>query len=418
MDEHLETSVGRPQLHFTAAGWINDPHAVTYRDGLYHVFFQYVPGSADWRLDCHWGHASGPDLFSLTEHPPALTPGDDDDGIWSGTIVRRDDGSATILYTAVTAGRLDRGRIRAASPLDDDWLSWGKGEIVSSGPDDLRMFRDPSAFRDGDQWTMIAGASTADGHACIVSYSSSDGRAWNGGSIALSRSPDERDPIWTGSMWECPHLTLVDGQHVLIVSVWDEDELFDVVYAIGEWDGQRFLPKSWGRLSYGPAPYAATVFHDAKESPCVMFWLRGTTGAGWAGAHSIPYRMRIEDGALRLSPHPDLLSHVDPAAEGGTAADVAWTPSPGDELTVESGSDRRVPALFLRRTSAGLDIVIGESVHEMPAVGEVRIIVDGSLVEITSAGAVFGASIPQLHDDWRITGADVELRRFSDRDRP
>ena len=34
----------RPLLHFTAGeGWINDPHGLTYREGTYHLFFQYVP---------------------------------------------------------------------------------------------------------------------------------------------------------------------------------------------------------------------------------------------------------------------------------------------------------------------------------------------------------------------------------------
>jgi hypothetical protein len=35
----------RPEFHFTAEqGWINDPHGITVRDGVYHAFYQYVPG--------------------------------------------------------------------------------------------------------------------------------------------------------------------------------------------------------------------------------------------------------------------------------------------------------------------------------------------------------------------------------------
>ena len=63
----------RPTLHFTArSGWINDPHGITYRDGRYHVFFQYVPDRTSWAPNCHWGHATGPDLLSLTEHSVAM----------------------------------------------------------------------------------------------------------------------------------------------------------------------------------------------------------------------------------------------------------------------------------------------------------------------------------------------------------
>ena len=34
----------RPQFHLTAeTGWMNDPHAITFRNGRYEVFYQYVP---------------------------------------------------------------------------------------------------------------------------------------------------------------------------------------------------------------------------------------------------------------------------------------------------------------------------------------------------------------------------------------
>ena len=35
--------MARPALHLTAQeGWINDPVGLTYHQGLYHQFFQYV----------------------------------------------------------------------------------------------------------------------------------------------------------------------------------------------------------------------------------------------------------------------------------------------------------------------------------------------------------------------------------------
>ena len=71
----------RPLIHFTAdSGWINDPHGITYRDGEYHAFFQYIPGITHWAPNCHWGHAVGIDLLSLRELPVAIAPGDGDGG--------------------------------------------------------------------------------------------------------------------------------------------------------------------------------------------------------------------------------------------------------------------------------------------------------------------------------------------------
>ena len=73
-DEHA-----RPLLHFTTrAGWINDPLGLTFHDGRYHLFFQYVPGSTEWAADQRWGHATSDDLLHWTERPVALAPGDGD----------------------------------------------------------------------------------------------------------------------------------------------------------------------------------------------------------------------------------------------------------------------------------------------------------------------------------------------------
>ncbi len=61
----------RPILHFTAeTGWINDPHAITYRDGRFHLFYQYAPDTLVWSPHCHWGHAVSPDLFRFDRLPP------------------------------------------------------------------------------------------------------------------------------------------------------------------------------------------------------------------------------------------------------------------------------------------------------------------------------------------------------------
>lgn len=124
----------RPRFHFTAeAGWINDPHGITYREGRYHVFFQHAPGRITWNIGCHWGHGAGEDLLSLAELPNALRPGDDDDGVWTGTLVDGGD-RARIFYTSVQNGDPDIGRIRVADPVAADWIEWKKGDVVATAP--------------------------------------------------------------------------------------------------------------------------------------------------------------------------------------------------------------------------------------------------------------------------------------------
>ena len=96
------TDAGRPSLHFTPTqGWINDPHGPTWHDGRYHLFFQHVPSAAEWSPAIHWGHAVSDDLVHWTERPVALSPDDEDDGVWSGCLVEPDDGPARLFYTSV-----------------------------------------------------------------------------------------------------------------------------------------------------------------------------------------------------------------------------------------------------------------------------------------------------------------------------
>ena len=74
----------RPALHFTCRdGWINDPLGLTWHDGQYHLFFQYVPQAQGWAPQCHWGHCTSPTLTGWQEQDVALAPGDGDDGVWS-----------------------------------------------------------------------------------------------------------------------------------------------------------------------------------------------------------------------------------------------------------------------------------------------------------------------------------------------
>ena len=71
-----EEQLYRPNFHFTPKkGWMNDPNGLYYKDGVYHLFFQYYPDGNKWG-PMHWGHATSKDLVRWEEQPIALYPDD------------------------------------------------------------------------------------------------------------------------------------------------------------------------------------------------------------------------------------------------------------------------------------------------------------------------------------------------------
>jgi len=405
----------RPSLHFTPrSGWINDPHGITYRDGRYHAFFQYVPDSTVWAPSCHWGHAIGTDLLSLTEGAVAIAPGDGDDGIWTGSLVAEDRGR--IFYTSITEPDFGIGRIRTATPDDPDWIGWTKGAFVVDAPAELDLiaFRDPFVRREETGWRMFVGAARRDGTAMALTYTSADLETWVYDGVALERPTTDRDPVWMGALWECPQIFTLDGRAVMVSSVWDDDVLHYAGYALGSYADGRFTAETWGRLTFGDSYYAPSLFTDADGELCLSFWMRGISdpAAGWANAHSLPHRLRVDGDRLVARPHPDVASHRGGlAADGridGLAADIEWDVTEG-ELRIRS-SDRAVASLS---RSGDEVIVTGDAGSQrIPASGPIRVIVDGPVLEVSSAGGIFGVAVSPNGSTLNVTGDGTKVYRL------
>ncbi len=291
------TATGRPRLHFTATrGWINDPLGLTHHDGRYHLFFQAVPGSTTWATEQHWGHATSPDLLHWTPAGTALSPGDGDDGVWSGSIAVPDDGPAALFYTSARHPDTHLGHTRVARPDDVSWRTWTKGRVVVTPPVDMDLLalRDPFVTHDGTSWLMLLGAGLRDGTATALAYRSTDLHTWAYDGPLAERHSSLTEP-WTGEMWECPQLFRAGGRWVLLVSAWSPRGPGHEAYAVGDLVGGRFVADTWHRLTYGDSLYAGAHFRDAAGAPGLVHWLRGVTDPGgrWAGAHSLPHAVDV-----------------------------------------------------------------------------------------------------------------------------
>jgi beta-fructofuranosidase len=165
---------------------------------------------------------------------------------------------------------------------------------------------------------MFVGAGLEGGTATAVSYSSPDLSQWTLDGIAAQRSGTETDPVWTGTMWECPQLFEIDGSHVLVTSIWEDDVLHYVAYGVGTYADGKFTARSWGQLSYGKSYYAPSFFRDKEGKAALIFWARGVISPEqtWASALSVPHALTLDGDTLVATPHTDLDKYLVPAQAG------------------------------------------------------------------------------------------------------
>ena len=301
----------RPEWHFTAQqGWINDPHGIVHYGGQYHMFFQHNPADIAWAKECHWGHAVSPDLVSWTELPIALTP-ENEVGCWSGSAVVTEDG-VTILYTTIRHADFGRGAVALAHGTGDlvQWSRSAGPNVIDGQPAELDVvaFRDPYVWKVDGGWKAVLGAGLVGFGGTALQYSSPDLSHWTFDGLLAKRAYDDRDPVWTGKVWECPQLVQIGEKWLLTVSVWDDDELHYVAYAIGTYDGQEFSAEKWARFSYGDIAYATSIFRDTSQTPVAMSWLRETnnsapSGSPWASAISLPFELSLDGLELHVRHH-------------------------------------------------------------------------------------------------------------------
>lgn len=402
----------RPAFHFTSvSGWINDPLGLTFRDDRFHLFYQYVPEATRWAPQCRWGHATSVDLLTWDAEPIALEPGEGDGGCWSGSVVVDQSDRATMFYTSVDDKAFEIGNARIARPAAGStasWENWDKGQIVAQLPEgeSVVAFRDPFVFRDGARWRMVIGSGRTDGTAIAYGYVSDDLDTWTYDGIVASRHRSERDGLWTGSVWECPQLIEIGGRWVLLVSVWEPTRPHYTAYAIGDLDDGRFVQESpWQRLTFGPSYYAGAVFRDDTGAPGIIYWLRGVTDpeGEWAGAHSVPHQLTLRDGTLQIALPKSLLGLrgeaiplENPARTPvslGRAFDVEWTG--GGQLSLDE-EDRNV--FRIERAGGFLTAVSDAGTWDVPCTGPVRLLVDGSVVELIGSFGSLAFPAPRAGD--------------------
>jgi beta-fructofuranosidase len=307
-----------PVFHFLPTrNWLNDPNGLIQWNGQYHMFYQYNPNGA-FHGTIHWGHAVSRDLVHWEHLPIALTPmpdGFDKDGCWSGCAINNN-GVPTLFYTGV------HPQVQCmATSSDGNLVTWQKypQPVIYAPPPEIEahaggQIRDPFVWRENDQWYMLLGSKIEGVGGIILLYRSADLLHWEYLHPFLAGDVNQQEPIWTGTMWECPNLLNFGSKHVLIIS--PQATAFDhlmPVYFLGAWENERFHAEPGQILVHGKYFYAPQVMR-ADDGRYIMWgWIKEgrsheqSIAAGWNGVMSLPIQVSLfEDGKLSLEPVKEL----------------------------------------------------------------------------------------------------------------
>lgn len=277
----------RPAYHFSPAwGWMNDPNGMVYKDGEYHLFYQYNPYGSMWG-NMHWGHAISKDLIHWEHQPVAIAP-DALGTIFSGSCVVDKDNTAGFGAGAIVAfytSASDRQTQSMAYSLDNGrtFKKYDRNPILTST---RRDFRDPKVFwhKESGKWVMVLAVGQE-----MQLYSSPDLKEWT-----YESSFGEGQGAHAG-VWECPDLIElpVKGtglrKWVLICNINPGGPFGGSAtqYFVGTFDGKRFVNEDPGAtkwMDYGKDHYATVTWSDAPDDRKIaLAWM-----SNWEYANNVP----------------------------------------------------------------------------------------------------------------------------------
>ncbi|MCR8894007.1 GH32 C-terminal domain-containing protein [Bacteroides sp. ET336] len=296
------TDYYRPEYHHTPLyGWMNDANGLVYKDGEYHLYFQYNPYGSKWG-NMHWGHSVSKDLVHWQHLDPAIAR-DTLGHIFSGSTVIDKNNSAgygkDAMIAFYTSASDEHGQIQCMAYSNDNGRTYTKYENnpILTPFDGLKDFRDPKVFwyEPAQKWYMIVSADKN-----MRFYSSTDLKQWE----YLSQFGEGYGV--QPNQFECPDFIQlpVDGNKdnmkwVMIVNINPGCPFGGSAteYFIGDFDGKEFkcdTDKSVTKwLDFGKDHYATVCFSNTGDRIIAVPWM-----SNWQYANVTPIRQYRGANAL------------------------------------------------------------------------------------------------------------------------
>ena len=390
----------RPIYHHTPLyGWMNDPNGMFYKDGVWHLYYQYNPYGSQWE-NMTWGHSTSRDLIHWETQPLAIES-DWLGSIFSGSCVTKGN-EVVAFYTSAGQHQVQSMAVSKDGGLTFEKFS-GNPVLTSDVPD----FRDPKAFwnEEAKVWNLILAAGQE-----MRIYSSKDLKAWK------YESSFGKEYGNHGGVWECPDLFKIDKKWVLLCNINPGGPFGGSAtqYFIGDFDGKKFtcesMPKVTKWLDYGKDHYATVSFYNAPQNRrVVLAWMSNWQYANqvptkqFRSANSIPRDLGLfingEETYVSMVPSEEMLAVRGQKVKKPTetceilvdtkgSAEIILSNTKGEEVTMRYDAQQQIFSMDRRKSG---DVSFSEAfpcVTTAPTYGNIRqlrIFVDRCSIEAFAA---------------------------------
>ena len=318
----------RPAYHHTPLyGWMNDPNGMFYKDGVWHLYYQWNPYGSKWQ-NMTWGHSSSTDLVNWNHHPAAIEA-NGLGAVFSGSSVVDTENTAGFGKNAVVAlyTSADLSQIQSIAHSADHGHTF---EIYPGNPVITleSEARDPNMFWDTAHNRWVLSLAHALDHEMLF-FTSPDLKNWTLQS-AFGKGKGAQDGVW-----ECPDLfkLKVDGtdeeKWVLVCNINPGGPFGGSAtqYFVGDFDGTTFkadtdadgnIPTKW--MDYGKDHYATVSWSGAPDNRRTLIgWMSNWQYAAevptlqYRSANTLPREAGLfknADGQIYMSsaPSPELVN--------------------------------------------------------------------------------------------------------------
>lgn len=267
--------------HTPLYGWMNDPNGMFYKDGVWHLYYQYNPYGSQWE-NMTWAHSTSTDLIHWKNHGEVIQP-DALGTIFSGSSVVDKENTAGFGKDAVvafytSAGAAQTQSIAYSTDNGETFKKYVNNPILTS---DVPDFRDPNVFWNEEvkQWNLILAAGQQ-----MNIYSSKNLKDWKYES-SFGEGYGNHEGVW-----ECPDLLKMGDKWVLICNINPGGPFGGSAtqYFVGSFDGHKFTceskPEVTKWMDYGKDHYATVSFSNAPDGRIVVLpWM-----SNWQYANQVP----------------------------------------------------------------------------------------------------------------------------------